>query len=111
MAKSVEIPSKPIAVPNSVGGKSVNGSGPEFEVLSPYTNAVIGKSTGTTMNDLNQMVKAASDDQKDWGATPMKERAQVLFKFREILLAEIETVAHRVSSECGKTLAESKAVL
>ena len=39
----------------------------------------------------------------------MKERAQVLFRFRDILLRDIKKIAQRISSECGKTLSEAEA--
>lgn len=107
----VQMPERPIECLNFCDGEWFSPSGPEIKVLSPYTNAEIGRIKSTTKDDLKPVVEKALLAQKSWGATPIKERAQVLFKFREILLRDKKQIAHQISAECGKTLLEAEAEL
>ena len=94
---------------NYCGGEWQKPSGEELRVVSPYNNKVIGCAYASTMRDIDNVVTAAATAQKAWGETPIKERSQVLFRFREILLAELKDIAACTSNECGKTLNEAEA--
>jgi malonate-semialdehyde dehydrogenase (acetylating)/methylmalonate-semialdehyde dehydrogenase len=58
---------------------------------------------------VDDAVSGAGDAAKEWARTPIKERSQVMFRFRNALLRELDTLAHCISSESGKTLAEARA--
>jgi malonate-semialdehyde dehydrogenase (acetylating)/methylmalonate-semialdehyde dehydrogenase len=105
----INIPKDHIKCLNYCDGDWFQPTGAEFKITSPYTNQVIGKSFETTASDLDKIVQKAKTAHTAWALTPMKERAQVLFKFREILLRDIKEISHRISSECGKTLPEAEA--
>lgn len=107
---------------NFCDGKWQKPSGEEFHVTNPYNNEVIGKTRASTAKDLDNVVAAAAKAQLTWRECPMKERAQVLFRFREILLRDLyalnhdglnepgeNKIARQISSECGKTLGEAQA--
>ena len=94
---------------NFCGGEWQKPSGEEFRVVSPYNNEVIGRSYASTGHDLDNIVTAAASAQKSWGETPVKERSQMLFRFREILLNELKEIAACISRECGKTQSEGEA--
>jgi malonate-semialdehyde dehydrogenase (acetylating)/methylmalonate-semialdehyde dehydrogenase len=98
-------------VHNFVSGHWVPGSLGSFEIHSPYTGALIGRLKTSSASDVAQAVAGAQAASMAWGRTPLKERSQVMFRFREILLRDLEKIAHVKSSECGKTLAEGKAGL
>ncbi len=98
-----------ITCENFVANTFKPGSGPKFKILSPYNGEVIGEARETTSKDLEKIVSEAVKAQKDWGLTPMKERAQILFQFRELLKRDIKKLSARISSECGKTLSEAEA--
>lgn len=107
----VQVPESPLSVPNFCDGDWFKGQGATFEIVSPYTGQVIGHSTGTTPNDLDKIVASAKKAAITWKKTPIKERCQVMFKLREILLRDLKIISHRISSECGKTLSEAEAEL
>ena len=105
----VQTPKAPIDCGNYVAGKWIQPSGPTGEVISPYTGGLIGRVHHSTAADVDAATQAAARAAIEWAATPIKERCQVMFRFRQNLLRDIDLLAHRISSECGKTLAESKA--
>lgn len=105
----VEIPQDIIPCPNYCDGSWFQPSGAEFQIISPLTNQTIGRANETTSSDLDKIVAAAKRSQLEWGRTPIKERSQVLFRFRELLLRDIQSVSHRIASESGKTLEEARA--
>ncbi len=43
-----------------------------------------------------------------WSATPPAKRAQVLFKFRELLIRDMDELAEMLSSEHGKTVPDAR---
>jgi malonate-semialdehyde dehydrogenase (acetylating) / methylmalonate-semialdehyde dehydrogenase len=108
-SSSVQIPTPPISVLNFCAGEYFPGEGAEIFVASPYTGKTIGTLRESTSGDLDRIVARAREPQKAWAATPLKERCQVMFKLREILLRDIDKISHRISSECGKTLTEARA--
>lgn len=94
---------------NYYAGKFTKASGPEFTITSPYTGGTIGSARETTDKDLDKIVAAAALAQIDWALTPIKERSQVMFKFRDLLQRDVKKISARISSECGKTLSEAEA--
>jgi malonate-semialdehyde dehydrogenase (acetylating)/methylmalonate-semialdehyde dehydrogenase len=107
----ITIPNQPLALGNYVAGQWQPGSGESFSIMSPYSGTVIGKATHSTKTDVDSAVAGAKRASVDWGKTPIKERSQIMFKFREILLRDIAAISHSVSLESGKTLAEARAGL
>ena len=107
----------PIRIPavtdvhNWVGGKWIAGSLGSAEIRSPYTGALIGRLKTSSARDVAQAVASAKEAGREWARAPLKERCQVMFKFRDILHRDLEKIAQVKSSECGKTLAEGKAGL
>jgi malonate-semialdehyde dehydrogenase (acetylating)/methylmalonate-semialdehyde dehydrogenase len=58
---------------------------------------------------VDHAVKQAASAFPAWRDTPIKERAQVLFRFRQALIDDVDALAAVVSSESGKTVAEARA--
>ena len=102
---------KNIDVTNFIGGTWVPGTAGKIDVLSPYTGAKCGTATLSNAADVDKAVKAAAENQKEWAATPLKARTQVLFKFREILLRDQDIISGIVALENGKTISEARAGL
>jgi malonate-semialdehyde dehydrogenase (acetylating)/methylmalonate-semialdehyde dehydrogenase len=59
--------------------------------------------------DLDKAVKAAQAAFPTWSRTPIKERVQVLFRYRHLLETHMQDLAALVSEENGKTLGEAVA--
>jgi malonate-semialdehyde dehydrogenase (acetylating)/methylmalonate-semialdehyde dehydrogenase len=57
---------------------------------------------------LDRAVAAAQAAQPAWAATNPQRRARVMFRFKELLEANMDSLAHLLSSEHGKVIADSK---
>jgi malonate-semialdehyde dehydrogenase (acetylating)/methylmalonate-semialdehyde dehydrogenase len=108
---SVKIPTSPIKIENFISGQFVKATGPVVKIKSPYNGQVIGEMNSTTASEVDAAVKAAKAAQVEWAQVPMKERTKVMFNFRQILLREMDEIAHVKSAESGKCFAEGKAGL
>ena len=58
--------------------------------------------------ETGKAIAAAEAALPGWSATPPAKRAQVMFKFRELLLQHMDELAELLSAEHGKTLADAK---
>ena len=108
---SVKIPSQVINCQNFVNGQFVQAKGEKIEIVSPYNGKKIGEMNSTTKSEVDLACEAAAKAQKEWAEVPMKERTKVMFNFRNILLRDMEEIAHLKSSESGKCFNEGQAGL
>ncbi|MGD6630619.1 aldehyde dehydrogenase family protein, partial [Xanthomonas citri pv. citri] len=58
-----------------------------------------------------QAVEAAKAAAASWKDTPLRERTQYLYRFRQFLERDLDALAQRAASEAGKTVAEARAGL
>jgi malonate-semialdehyde dehydrogenase (acetylating)/methylmalonate-semialdehyde dehydrogenase len=106
----VELPRTPFACRNLVGGEWVTPSGAETrDVVSPYTGTVIGRVPLSSAADVARAVDAARRAAEGWRQTSLRERTARMFRFRELLERDLETLAHSAAAESGKTVAEGRA--
>ncbi|MFI9560455.1 NAD-dependent succinate-semialdehyde dehydrogenase [Nonomuraea endophytica] len=80
-----------------------------FAVRDPATGEVLDEVFDAGPDDGIAALDAAVAAQEAWAATPPKERADVLRRAREGMLARIEEFALLITREMGKPLAESRA--
>ena len=78
-------------------------------VYNPSTGKIIAEVPFCGGDDVDRAVQAAAAALPAWAETPVVERARVMFRYRELLLANAEELAHLVTREHGKTLAEARA--
>lgn len=109
MTNDLQKPNGLLTVGNFISGNWVEPKGPTIAVESPYFGSQVGQIHESTPEDVDVLVRAAHQAFLTWREQPMKERAQVLFRFRELLLAQIDSVSHMISLESGKTLGEARA--
>ena len=57
---------------------------------------------------LEAAVAAALEVQPGWAATNPQRRARIMFRFRELVEANMDDLAHMLSSEHGKVIADAK---
>ncbi len=107
--KLVDVPESVITCRNLIGGQWHAPGGPYQEVRSPYTGAVIGRVPLSDATEVTRAVEAASRASSEWRRVPIKERTQTLFRYRELVLANLDRLAHRAAAEAGKTVAEARA--
>jgi malonate-semialdehyde dehydrogenase (acetylating) / methylmalonate-semialdehyde dehydrogenase len=92
-----------------VGGREVKGtSGRTGDVFNPNTGEVQAKVAFAAKAEVEQAIANADAAQPAWAATNPQRRARVMFKFLELIQKDVENLAKLLSSEHGKTLADSK---
>ena len=96
-------------VENYVGGRWRRATTEQHaDVFNPATGRVIARTPLSTRADLDAAVQAAKNAFPGWRDTPVVLRARALFRFVELLEAHAEDIARTVTTEHGKTLAESR---
>ena len=78
------------------------------DVFDPNTGQVQARVTLGTQADLDRAVAAAQAAQPAWAATNPQRRARVMFAFKALVEANMDELAHLLSSEHGKVIADSK---
>ncbi|MEO1406969.1 MAG: CoA-acylating methylmalonate-semialdehyde dehydrogenase [Pseudomonadota bacterium] len=92
-----------------VAGEISRGSSGQFgDVYNPNTGDVQARVQLATEAEVEIAVEAAKAALPAWAATNPQRRARVLFKFKELLEANIDELALLLSSEHGKVVADSK---
>ncbi|MET3724045.1 CoA-acylating methylmalonate-semialdehyde dehydrogenase [Sphingomonas trueperi] len=89
-------------------GHSGGGAGRRSDVFDPNSGAVQAQVALGTAADLNRAVAAAQAAQPGWAATNPQRRARVMFRFKELVEANMDALAHLLSAEHGKVIADSK---
>ena len=78
------------------------------EVFNPSTGIVQAHVKLGTAADLDRAAAAAMKAQPGWAATNPQRRARVMFNFKALVEANMDALAHMLSSEHGKVIADSK---
>jgi succinate-semialdehyde dehydrogenase/glutarate-semialdehyde dehydrogenase len=92
-----------------VNGKWVGAaSGDTFEVTDPATGKVIGTMPEMDGSDTNAAIKAASDALVSFRRTTARERANILRKWYDLMMANSEDLARLITWENGKPYNDSK---
>lgn len=91
-----------------IGGESYSSEGRSGDVFDPNQGAVQAKVKLGTAADLDRAIDAAKAAQPAWAATNPQRRARVMFKFKELIEAHMDELAHMLSSEHGKVIADAK---
>jgi malonate-semialdehyde dehydrogenase (acetylating)/methylmalonate-semialdehyde dehydrogenase len=108
---SLKIPQEVISCSNFINGQWVKGEAGTHSIVSPYHGKKIGEVSTPSMAQVKHALALANAAQVEWGKTPLKERARVLFNFRNILIRDTDAISHLKASESGKTFDEGKAGL
>jgi len=90
-----------------IGGVERPGSS-TFDVLNPATEEALISVADATAEDAIAALDAASAVQAEWGATPARERGELLRAVFEAITARADDFAALMTLEMGKVLAESK---
>jgi malonate-semialdehyde dehydrogenase (acetylating)/methylmalonate-semialdehyde dehydrogenase len=92
-----------VARSNGAGGGGRTG-----QVFDPNSGQVQAEVRLGSRADLDLAVAAAQAAQPGWAATNPQRRARVMFRFKELVEAEMDSLARLLSSEHGKVLADSR---
>jgi malonate-semialdehyde dehydrogenase (acetylating) / methylmalonate-semialdehyde dehydrogenase len=92
-----------------IGGVTVSGRSGRFgNVYDPARGQVTAHVAFADAAEVDAAVQAARHAFPAWAATPPPRRAQVLFRFRELLLQNADRLAKLITSEHGKTLEDAR---
>ncbi|MBL9099276.1 MAG: succinate-semialdehyde dehydrogenase [Alphaproteobacteria bacterium] len=83
-------------------------SGATFEVTNPATGAVLARLPDMLEGETRRAIETANAAWPAWAAKTAKERASVLRKWFDLMMANQEDLAIIMTSEQGKPLAESR---
>lgn len=99
----------PPRTPNAalIGGEWVTGS-ETFAVLDPATGEEVSRVPNLGAADAKRAIDAAEAALPEWSKKTAKERAQILKRWFDLVIAETESLAQLMTAEQGKPLAESR---
>jgi succinate-semialdehyde dehydrogenase/glutarate-semialdehyde dehydrogenase len=94
---------------NCIDGKWVQAdNGKTIQVPNPATGEVIGEVPALGAAETRRAIEAANRALPAWRAMLAKERAAILRKLNDLMLANTDDLATIMTAEQGKPLAESK---
>jgi malonate-semialdehyde dehydrogenase (acetylating)/methylmalonate-semialdehyde dehydrogenase len=96
-------------ITNIIGENQVEAGNVKLDVISPLDGSILTQISLSTAEDLNKAVETARNVFPGWAGTPIKERVQVFFKYKQLLEENIEELSRIVQEENGKTIPEARA--
>ena len=92
-----------------IGGKWRKASdNARFEVIDPATENVITTVASASVEDAKTAVDAAEGAFEGWAGRKPRERAEILRKAYEVIMAQAERLAKLITLENGKALSDSR---
>lgn len=79
-----------------------------MSVTDSSTGEVIAEVPCCTIDEVDGAIQAAKQAFPAWSGTPIGKRAQLMFKYKEILDTHLEELATLVAKELGKNLDEAR---
>ena len=80
-----------------------------IDVISPIDGSTLGSVEAADAAAVDAAVARAKEAFAGWGSTPVKERVQPLFRFKQLVETHIAELSKIVSDENGKTVGEAEA--
>jgi malonate-semialdehyde dehydrogenase (acetylating)/methylmalonate-semialdehyde dehydrogenase len=97
------------AIDHWINGKTLPGtSGRQLPVWDPATGEQQAYVVAATAAETSQAVATALAAYPDWRAQSLSRRAEVMFRFRDLVDANRKEIASLVSAEHGKTVADAE---
>ncbi|MGJ7440038.1 CoA-acylating methylmalonate-semialdehyde dehydrogenase [Aquipuribacter sp. MA13-6] len=88
-------------------GTVAGTSGRTSPVTDPATGQVTAELDLATTAEVDAVVASARAASVDWSQTSIAQRTRLMFRFRELVEANRDEIARRLSSEHGKVLADA----
>ena len=92
-----------------IDGEWRDGTTSFADVHAPATGTVIARVPMGTAGDVDAAVAGAERALPAWRALPLKERVQVLYRYRELLRRDIAALTALITEEHGKVESEAQA--
>jgi malonate-semialdehyde dehydrogenase (acetylating)/methylmalonate-semialdehyde dehydrogenase len=94
---------------NYLGGAFVGEADSYLDVLDPSDGSVISRVPVSSTRTVDAAVEAAAAAFPAWSATPIKERVQVLYRYRTLLERHLDELTALITREHGKVRGEAEA--
>jgi malonate-semialdehyde dehydrogenase (acetylating)/methylmalonate-semialdehyde dehydrogenase len=92
-----------VRVQNYVGGRWVASTATDvLPIINPATGDGLGELPLSPGADIDAAVRAAAHAFPEWRATPVVERARVLFRLKALLEEHVDELAELLTTEHGK---------
>ena len=92
-----------------IGGRWCEAdNGTSFQVTNPATGEVLGQVPDMGAAETRRAIEAAKAAWPGWRHKTAKERANLLRKWHDLMMANLDDLARLMTAEQGKPLAESK---
>ncbi|MEM6538985.1 MAG: aldehyde dehydrogenase family protein, partial [Pseudomonadota bacterium] len=92
-----------------IGGERVEGNAARTgPVFNPTTGETQGDVAFAGKDEVTNAISVAQEAHIEWAQVNPQRRARVLFKFKDLVEKDIETLAQMISSEHGKTLPDAR---
>ena len=91
-----------------IGGEPYSSGERSGDVFDPNQGAVQARVKLGTAADLQRAIDAANEALPGWAATNPQRRARVMFNFKALVEKNMDELAHILSSEHGKVIADAK---
>ncbi|MGQ0562836.1 MAG: aldehyde dehydrogenase family protein, partial [Gemmatimonadota bacterium] len=106
---AVAVTTKYPALNNMIGGQPAATQAEALDVFDPSLGEVITRVPLSSAADVDAAVRAAQAALPGWAATPIKERVQVLYRYRQLLERNLAELSALVTEENGKLPSEATA--
>jgi malonate-semialdehyde dehydrogenase (acetylating)/methylmalonate-semialdehyde dehydrogenase len=83
-------------------------TGKYMPVMNPSTGEQIAEAPCCTQEEVNAAVDAAARAFPGWSSTPIPERIQLMFRYKQLLDAHLEELTLVLATEMGKVLSEAR---
>ena len=91
-----------------IDGRWVDGSSGTIDVFNPSTGEILAPVARAGLNDLDKALGAADGALPGWAATAPRERAEVLRRTFDLMIAHREELALVMSLEMGKSITDAR---
>src|SRR5690348_1840671 len=92
-----------------IAGKHVKGTSGRFlDVYNPSTGEIQARTPLATTAEMRSAVEAAQRVFPEWAAQNPQKRARVMFNFKALVEKHMDELAHMLSAEHGKVIADSR---
>ncbi len=83
-------------------------TGKYMPVMNPSTGEQFAEAPCCTQDEVNAAVAAAARAFPGWSSTPIPERIQLMFRFKQLLDAHLDELTVLLATEMGKVLSEAR---
>lgn len=97
------------AVKNFIEGDFMETGEDTIDVISPLDGSLLSTVPLSTPGTLKKAVDAAKAAFPAWSNTPIKERVQIFYRYRELLQQHMHDLSRLITEENGKTYGEAQA--